>query len=289
MQPALSTYVLFHERLHPSHLDAFAAAGARSIELFAARHHFDYTDRSAVKEIASWFNQSDVIPTLHQPISADTRWSRHSAPTLNLAAPEKSRRIEAQDEIKRALETAELIPLSTITLHLGLAHSPWDEATLEHALTAIEHLKAFAVPLGVRLLLETLNNDIATPQHLLDILRIGHFEKTGIALDLGHAHLAPNQHTDGILPALELLRPRLAAIHLHDNDTSTDQHQWPFHLEQQGIDGPTVLPLLQTLPPTTPFLVEIAHDPAQPLEQITKNFTHTLDHIRRQAESPGAP
>ena len=49
MQPGLSTYVFFQHRLHPGLLDALHAAGAphggaMTIEVCAARHHFDYTD-----------------------------------------------------------------------------------------------------------------------------------------------------------------------------------------------------------------------------------------------------
>lgn len=278
MQFGISSHVLLQQRLHPSHLDAFVAAGARHIELFAARHHFDYTDRVQVKEIATWFRSSSIPPSLHQPIDAEPRWTRHCPPTLNLVSPDKFRRIEAQDEIKRALETAEQISFSTLTLHLGLAHDPWDDATFEHCLTTVEHLKAFAGPLGVKLLLENLYNDVATPSHLISILKIGHFDSVNVAFDLGHAHLAPNQPLDGILPALETLGKRIAVLHLHDNDAHTDQHLWPFTAEKSGIDWPTILP---KLPTNIPALIEIAHDPPMDIDTITKHFTQTVDAFRR--------
>jgi sugar phosphate isomerase/epimerase len=289
MQPGISTHILLQQRLDPTHLDAFAQAGARHIEIFASRHHFDYTDRSVVREIANWFRANDVRPTLHQPTDADTRWSRHTAPTLNLIAHEKGRRIEAMDEVKRALETAEQIPLAAITLHMGLAHDPWTPHSVEHALTAIEHLKAFASPLGVRLLLENLPNEIATPAHLLEIVRIGHFDTVGLAFDLGHAHLAANQHEDGILAALELIQPRIAALHLHDNDATADQHLWPGSVEKGGIDWPAILTHLATLPATTPYFVEISHDLHEDLPTILQRFTATQnlvsDTLSRQQEA----
>jgi hypothetical protein len=95
MQPGLSTHVFFQHRLHPGLLDALHAAGAQTIEVFAARHHFDYTDAPAVRETAAWFRSNDVRAVLHQPIyitdRADTQWSRHVAPNLNLIATEKTR------------------------------------------------------------------------------------------------------------------------------------------------------------------------------------------------------
>jgi sugar phosphate isomerase/epimerase len=99
MQPGISTHILLQQPLDPTILDAFAKAGARHIEIFASRHHFDYTDRSVVREIANWFRANDVRATLHQPTDADARWSRHTAPTLNLIAHDKGRRIEAMDEV----------------------------------------------------------------------------------------------------------------------------------------------------------------------------------------------
>ena len=158
MRPGLSTHVFLQQRLHPGLLDALRNGGAQTIELFAARHHFDYTDRSIVRDLATWFRDTNTIATLHQPIyftdRADTQWSRHVAPNLNLIDPEKSHRITAMDEVKRALESAEQIPIAAITLHLGLKDEPWNLRALENSLTAIEHLKAFAHPLGVRILIE---------------------------------------------------------------------------------------------------------------------------------------
>src|SRR5664279_232041 len=113
MQPGISTHVFFQHRLHPGLLDALKAAGAqtggsRTIEVFAARHHFDYTDAPAVRETAAWFRSNDVRAVLHQPIylsdRSDAQWSRHVASNLNLISGRKQARIAAMDEVKRALE-----------------------------------------------------------------------------------------------------------------------------------------------------------------------------------------
>src|ERR1700712_3356259 len=122
MQPAISTQVFLPQRLHPGLLDAMRLAGATTIEIFAARHHFDYTDRSAVREIARWFGDTGTRATLHQPLTTEPFWSRHYGPTVNLIAPEKTHRIDAMDEIKRALECAEQIPVKACVLHLGMSN-----------------------------------------------------------------------------------------------------------------------------------------------------------------------
>ena len=309
MQPGLSTHVFFQHRLHPGLLDALAAAGARTIEVFAARHHFDYTDAPAVRELAAWFRSNDVHAVLHQPIyllseggrdfsSADAaQWSRHVAPNLNLIAAEKSHRIAAMDEVKRALESAEQVPFTAIVLDLGLRDAPWDEHALEHSLTAIEHLKAFAAPLGVRLLLQNLQNEVATPDHLLYILMTGHFDSVGVCLDVGHLHLAqdssppastqksgapssavtlpPKLSSDsGVGAAIELLGPRIAQVHLHDNHGAfahtvdmKDEHLWPGF---GSIDWPAVCSALAALSAATPGILEIAGDRDEPAESVAR-------------------
>ena len=256
MQPGLSTHVFLQQRLHPGLLDALRNSGARTIELFAARHHFDYTDRAQLREIASWFRDTGTAATLHQPIftrEQSENWSRHVSATLSLIAPEKTHRIDAMDEVKRALESAEQIPITAITLHLGLKDDAWNTRALENSLTAIEHIKAFAHPLGVKVLLENLQNEVTTPEHLLEILHIGHFNNVGITLDVGHAHLSDT----GLDHAFELLRPRIAELHLHDNHGLKDEHLWPG---DGTIDWAATLEALKALPAPPAAVLEIGYD-----------------------------
>ena len=55
MLRAVSTYIHVKDRLHPGLLDGLVRAGAQGIELFAARGHFNYSDRSHVKERAAGY------------------------------------------------------------------------------------------------------------------------------------------------------------------------------------------------------------------------------------------
>jgi sugar phosphate isomerase/epimerase len=288
MQPGLSTHAFFDHRLHPGHLDALHAAGARTIEVFAARHHFDYTEPQAVRETAAWFRSNDVRAVLHQPLyisdRADAQWSRHVAPNLNLISERKSGRIASMDEVKRAIESAEQIPFTAVVLNLGLRETPWDEPAIEHAITAIEHLKAFASPLGVRLLLENLQSEATTPEHLLYILKTGHFDTVGVCLDIGHLHLMQSEADatpdSGVHAAISLLGDRIAQLHLHDNHgpfahsaEMKDEHLWPG---EGTIDWSVVTPILATLPATTPFLLEPSCDREEPIEAITRKAEKIL-------------
>ena len=259
-------------------------SGATAIEVFAARHHFDYMDRGSVRDLANWFRDTDVQPSLHQPLYPEAQWSRHVAPTLNLINPDKSHRIAAMDEIKRVLETAEQIPFRSITLHLGMKGDAWGPRALEHSLTAIEHLKAFAGPLGVQLLLETLQNEITAPERLLEILRVGHFDTVGITLDVGHIHLADYQNAGTEMDAaFELLRPRIAELHLHDNGGSRDEHLWPGS-PAAGIDWNNVQRHIATLPAEIPGILEIAHELGETADTVVQQGTVFFDRFRRDAE-----
>src|SRR5271168_3817415 len=296
MQPGLSTHVFLPQRLHPGLLDALHRSGAQVIELFAARHHFDYTDRAAVRDIATWFNSTGVGATLHQPLylsdRADAQWSRHVAPKLKLIDPEKSRRISAMDEVKRALESAEQIPISACTLHLGYKDDAWNLRALENSLTAIEHLKAFAHPLGVRILLENLQNEITTPEHLLEIIRVGHFDRVGVCLDIGHAHLAAPENNKSVDEAFEILKPRIAQLHLHDNHGTKDDHLWPGSIASNpggtpdhGIDWANAAKHIATLPANTPGILEIAHDLEETPDSVTTKATQVFDLFKRASEA----
>jgi sugar phosphate isomerase/epimerase len=228
MKRSISTHVFLQQRLHAGLLDAMVAGGAQSIELFAARHHFDYADRSEVKELAKWFRSNDCRATMHQPIfdgrGSAGAWSRHVPATVNLIDVEKSRRIDAMDEVKRALEAAEQIDIDSIVLHLGSKDDTWSERTLDLSMTAVEHVKAFAHPLGVKTLIETLHNDVTSPEHLLEMLRIAHLDTVGVCIDVGHMHL-PDM--PGIAESFKILGDRVKQVHLHDNDGEHDQHLWP--------------------------------------------------------------
>ena len=281
MQPGISTQVLLQQRLHPGLLDALLRGGAKTIEVFAARHHFDYADRSIVREIAQWFRSNDVAATLHQPLYADAQWSRHVAPTLNLIDVEKSRRIDAMDEVKRALESAEQIPFSAIVLHLGVREDRWSAGSLENSLTAIEHLKAFAHPLGVKCLLENLHNEVATPEHLLEILKVGHFSTVGVSFDIGHAHLSDV----GLEGSFALLKSRIVELHLHDNHGSTlnkDEHLWPG---SGTLDWQLLSRLTADLPNNIAGILEITHELEETPESTATKSRTAFDLFEKNAEA----
>jgi sugar phosphate isomerase/epimerase len=250
MLKVISTHVFLRSRLHPGFLDLFARAGAQGVELFAARQHFDYTNRAHVREVAEWFRANPVGPfSMHAPMFPDLEMGRGGAPAVNVIHPEKSRRVDAMDEIKRALEVAEQVPFRYLILHLGEREDAWSPRSLENSLTALEHLRAFANPLGVKLLVENIQNEVTQPRNILEILNVGHFSDIGVCLDVGHAHLG-----DGVATVLGELRAHIRSSHLHDNNGSRDEHLWPG---DGAIQWEETIKELKSAPQTPAGVLEI--------------------------------
>jgi sugar phosphate isomerase/epimerase len=252
MLRVLSTHLFLNQRLHPGLLELAGRSGAQAVEIFAARQHFDYTSREHIGELAAWFRSNPLeVFSMHAPLYPDREMGRGGGPGVNVLHPEKARRIDAMDEVKRALEAADSIPFRNLVLHLGERLDGWSPRTIEYAINALEHLGAFARPLGVRLLVENLMSEPTTPEHLMEILHTGHMDQVGVCLDLGHA-----QVTVGVREAIGTLGSRIASVHVHDNHGMKDEHLWPG---DGTIAWPETVAALKALDPAPAVVLEISH------------------------------
>ena len=266
----LSTHLFANQRLHSGLLEQAGQWGVEAVEIFAARQHFDYTSREQVVELAAWFRSNALTAgSMHAPIYADREMGRSGLPALNLLHPEKSSRIEAMDEIKRALETAEQIPFRNLIVHLGDKDDEWSPRTAEYAITALEHLGAFARPLGVRPLVENLLSEPTAPENLVEILQTGRLDQIGVCLDLGHAHM-----TVGVPAAIATLSGRIIQVHAHDTHGMKDEHLWPG---DGAIDWPATAVALNALAAPPAIVLEIN-------SKLTDEPTKLPERIRRAFE-----
>jgi sugar phosphate isomerase/epimerase len=256
MLKAISTHVHLRERLHPGILERLAAGEVAGIEIFAMRGHFDYTNPQQVREIASWFRSQQAVSfeSMHAPMFASGEWGRFDTPPLNVAGRDRKERIDAMDEIKRAIEVAEVLPFRFLVLHVGISGEQFDEHKFEGALSSIEHLHAFAKPLGVQLLLENIPNELTAPEKLMGLIHTLHYGDIGVCFDLGHAHLNP-----GIESAFETLKPLIRSVHVHDNHGMKDEHLWPG---EGTVDWKRTMELLRTAPQVPALVLEIEGDAA---------------------------
>jgi sugar phosphate isomerase/epimerase len=267
MLKAVSTYLFVKERLHPGILDGLARSGVQAIEIFAARQHLDYANRKQhVREIAEWFRGSGIpLNSVHSPLYADYEWGRAGAPPVNVASADRAARVEAMDEIKRALEIAEQIPFRFLVQHLGTSNETFSEKKFEAAIMSIEHLRAFAKPLGVQILLENIPNELSVPDKLIELIHAARFDDVGVCFDFGHAHIMSS-----VRPAFEALRTYIRSTHVHDNAKDKDTHLWPG---QGTIDWKEAMELLRSAPQMPPLLLEIESDEkVNPLEKLGETF-----------------
>jgi sugar phosphate isomerase/epimerase len=274
MQRVLSTHLFMTQRLHPGLLELAARADVQGVELFAARQHFDYASREHVDELAGWFASNALEPfSMHAPLFPDREMGRAGAPAVNVVHPEKSRRIDSMDEIKRALEVAERIPFRHLVLHLGEREDKWSPRTMEYAETALEHLGAFARPLGVKLLIENLVSDATTPENLMTILEMGHLSNVGVCLDMGHAHIAQT-----VGEGIATLGERIVSVHVHDNHGLKDEHLWPG---DGTIDWPAAAKALNGLPRPKPpaAVLEISYGLDDAIEAIPERIGQSFNRI----------
>ncbi len=296
MRRVISTHIFSNQRLRPAMLDVLQQSGAEAMEIFCAGQHFDYTERADVQEFKRYFAESPLeLHSLHGPMYPGHEMGRTGAPVVNVVHPERARRVAAMDELKRGLEVGESIPFRFFVLHLDARDQDWSEQVLEHAVTAIEHLRAFARPLGVTLAVENLNNEVTLPAHLIEVLNVGHFADVGICLDAGHAHIIASKHArersktedatgaatvtrDAIVAEfvrdVRTLLPRVVTTHLHDNDGSRDAHLFPGAnaVAADGVPWQELMPLLRDAPHKPAANLELRHQDAAEPESLPRRI-----------------
>ena len=193
---------------------------------------------------------------------------------MNIAAVDRRGRIEAMDEIKRAIEVAEHVPFQFLVQHVGVGGEDASEHKIEAAMSSLEHLHAFAKPLGVQLLVENIPNELSTPEKLMELLRAGHFNDIGVCFDVGHAHMG-----QGIPQAFELLKDRIRSTHVHDNHKERDEHLWPG---EGNIDWAETMLRLRSAPHVPPLLLEVEWAEG---EKVSRKMVETFDKLEKAATS----
>lgn len=249
----VSTHLFHNVRLRREHLLEIAAHGFETIELFATRTHFDYHSEAAVADLQQWLGEAGMeLGSVHAPIGesvAAGRWG----PPLTLASTDAATRARALAEAEHALQIARRLSFGVLVAHLGLPRSqqpaPSDNRR-EAARRSIEALQRLAAPLGVRVALEVIPNELSRVGSLVHFVEDVLDEPAGICLDFGHAHM------DGdLVEAVEIVSEHLIATHVHDNRGRLDEHLIPF---EGTIDWPGALTAVQKVGYDGPLLFEIA-------------------------------
>ncbi len=249
----LSTHVFHGERLTRRHFERAASHGFRLVEVFATLTHFDYHDRRHVADVRRWLDELGMMCwSLHAPICdgfVAGVWGRaFSNATTNTVA-----RQEAIDETRASIEAARLLGCSVVVLHLGIPRGqpiPPDDNNGAALARSLEPIAEACTTAGIKLALEVIPNDLATPGALLEWLD-GELELGGAAtcLDVGHAHLV-----GGAPEAAEMLAGYVVTTHIHDNRGRVDEHLVPF---DGTIDWPATMTALFKIGYAGPLVFEL--------------------------------
>jgi sugar phosphate isomerase/epimerase len=229
-----------------------ARYGVNAVELFCARGHFDYQSAEAGRELAGVLRDSNLeLHAIHAPSERRSNAIHENALPLSISDPERTRRIEAVDEIKRALDLAEQIPFRYMVQHMASSRDDAAPRRFEAAFNSLEHLHIFAKERGVTIALENTPGELSTPANLRQFLAETRLNGIRLCLDIGHAHIG-----DGVLPTIEAMRDLLVTSHIHDNHGEKDEHLLPF-------DGTIEWePALAALPRGLPLVMELKEQPA---------------------------
>lgn len=267
----VSTHLYHNYRLTREHLLEIASFGFETVELFATRTHFDYHNPATVADFQQWLGEAGLeLHGVHAPIGESfmaDRWG----PPLTLASADPDIRARAMEETERALQIARRIPFGVLVAHLGLPRSSTAENSRDGARRSIDELQRLAAPLGVRVALEVIPNELSRAGSLVHFIeQVLDDETAGICLDFGHAHM------DGdLVDAIETVSEHVITTHVHDNRGRTDDHLVPF---EGTIDWPAALTAVLKVGYDGTLLFEIA------AHGSPKNTLRKAQQARRKME-----
>jgi sugar phosphate isomerase/epimerase len=266
MQRVLSTHLFVNRKLTAALVREVARAEVSAIELFCSRRHFDYRSADDARELASWLSGNKLtLHSIHSPTTRDFHPTHESGTPLWIADPERVRRQEAVDEMKRALDLAEYIPFRYCVQHVARSRDIPDQRRWDAAFSSLEHLSLFAKQRGVTLALENTLGEMATPANLKHFLEQTRLTNVKLCFDTGHAHIE-----GGVSSAIEIIRDLVVTTHVHDNKGERDDHLLPY---EGTIDWNATL---ASLPSETPIVLELKEPAAAAGSSELQAFAETL-------------
>jgi sugar phosphate isomerase/epimerase len=274
MQRILSTYRYVNQPLTPALLEAIAQAGIHSVQIFCASFHFNYRSLDATRELAGTLKDYGIeLHSLHSPTERSSAPGRESSVPISISEPERIRRVDAVDEVKRALDVAETIPFRYLVQHLGSGRQEADPHNLDAAFNSLELLATFAKHRGVTIAIENTPNELGSPASLVQFVKETRLRDLKFCFDIGHAHIG-----DGVAEGFELMRDRVVTAHIHDNHGEKDEHLLPY---DGTIDWDTALAGFSSAPEPISLVLELKErslgTPA--LDQVRATFDKLEKHL----------
>src|SRR6202048_4617355 len=207
MRRLLASYPFISRKVTPEILGQIANAGFEGVELFCSRSHFDYTSRAQIQAMAEALNtQKLTLESLHAPNSRDLSATREGGTPLSICEVERVRRIEAMDELKRAIDVAEDLPYSRMILHMGGSRETADPRKRDAAFSTLENLILHAKHAGVTICVENTTSEMGNPKYLRQFVDETRLTGLRFNFDIGHAHLCEGPEDQRIANSFAPLR-----------------------------------------------------------------------------------
>jgi sugar phosphate isomerase/epimerase len=279
MRRILSTYIYRDQPLTSSLLAAVKHAGIDSVEIFCGTPHFNYRVPEAIRELSGMLEEHGLeLHGLHAPIERNFVAGRESGIPMSIADPERIRRIDAVDEVKRALDVAEVLPFRYFCQHLATGRQDADPRRFEAAFSSLEHLILFARQRGVTIALQNSANELGSPASLHQFTKDTRLDLR-YCFDIGHAHIDSE-----VAASFELMRDRVVTTHIHDNHGERDEHLLPY---QGTIDWDAALTGFSRASAALPLVFELKEQsPGVPsLDQIRASFDKLEKHLDEKGVS----
>ena len=246
MQRLLSTYIFVSRKLTRELVGQIAEAGFQGLEIFCSRSHFDYATRAEIQAMARTLEDNRLkLASLHAPTSRDLSANREGGQPLSICEVERVRRIEAMDELKRAIDVAEDLPFSRMIFHMGGSRETSDPRKRDAAFSSLEHLILHARHVGVTICVENTTSEMGAPSYLRAFVDETRLAGLRFNFDIGHANLADEPEENRIADSFEPLRELVAGVHVHDNHGEKDEHLPPY---EGNIDWSAAIKLLKAAP-----------------------------------------
>jgi len=252
MRFGISTHLYHEQELTQGHLATIASYGFEAIEVFATRSHFDYHDAAAIDRLADWLKDTGLaLHGIHAPITDRLSPGDKWGDVISNAVSDSGKRHAAVREADAALNIAKRIPADVFVVHMGTPKAQGGENNRAAAFRSVEEICRLAEPIGIRVAVELIPNELSDAQSLVTMLeRDLEAPHAGICLDFGHAFLMGD-----VADAIETVSEHLIATHVHDNHRKRDEHLVPF---EGGIDWNAALMSMQKIGYDGTYLMEVA-------------------------------
>jgi sugar phosphate isomerase/epimerase len=171
-----------------------------------------------IEQIGRWLDELGLrVPDLHASDGKEKRW-------ISMRPYERTTGVGL---VKNRIDMARRLGAEVIVMHApNEPERAADPAIGDRLRRSLDELAPYAKQRGVRIAVE---NAPKNSRGIRELFGSYGADFLGLCYDCGHGNIdSPAADGGGGLDALDEMKDRLIALHLHDNDGSQDQHRLPF-------------------------------------------------------------